>query len=96
MARWQARGRLSEMASRSHSRPEAPHPHHSRGGWESPFPRTGRAGILGTALAWAWGWKGSAAQLWSEPQSPWSLGLPEAGGQGDRYARGLSGYPTLQ
>ena len=59
-----------EMASGSHSRQEAPHPHHSPGGWESPFPRAGRAGILGTALAWAWGWKGSAGQLWSELQSP--------------------------
>ena len=59
-----------EMARGSHSQQEAPHPHHSPGGWESPFPRAGRAGILGTALAWAWGWKGSAGQLWSELQSP--------------------------
>lgn len=38
---------------------EHPCPAHSPEGWE-----TGRTGILGAALAWAWGQVGSTGQLW--------------------------------
>lgn len=54
------------------------HPGHSPGGRES-CSGTGRAGILGTTLAWAWG--GRRGQLWPrppeplEPGAPWSWGL---------------------
>lgn len=57
---------------------EPPTPAHLPGGGEMAAAWTGRAGILGEALAWAWGGAGSTGQLWPGPQEPQSLELHEA------------------
>lgn len=46
---------------------EHPHSTHSPEGWETADSWTGRAGILGVALAWAWGGVVGAGQLWLGP-----------------------------